>query len=494
MPFSLRHYQQPLVDQAGLLMQQGRVPCIVLPTGGGKTVVLAELVRQALLRQERVVCVAHRQEIVQQITQSLRQHLSGTGTSIEVVQAGCKAHWRAQVTVGMVPTLARRTKHLGAFAGCTLFQDEAHHAAASTWLSVQQALQPARRAGLTATPVRPDGKGMGDAAGFTDLVLGPHPDELMAEGALCRYRLFAAPQQISSQGLRRRGGDFVLSDVEKRVVEINGQIVPDWERLNPDRLPTITVAVSVDHAHQLAALYRDAGHAAEAVDGSTPKGQRDAAFARFRSGETTVIVSCALIDEGLDVPSATVLQLTRPTASLRLWKQLCGRVLRPADGKPYAVIVDHTDNWRRLPLPDARIKWELNPDVQAVAQRRQLEIDPVTDEVKVGPVVEIETTGKQLQEITPELIAAAHPTAARRMFNQRFQQELTGVMCGDLPAASMKVWLQRIPLLEQANLEALGQVLDLGAGWAQAQLMLNSLLPATRLAATKQAQERLRRG
>jgi superfamily II DNA or RNA helicase len=204
-----------------------------------------------------------------------------------------------------------------------------------------------------------------------------------------------------------------------------------------------------------------------------------------------VLCACAVIDEGLDVPEATVLQITRPTASLRLWRQLVGRVLRPAPGKANAILIDHTDNWKRLPLPDARIEWELNPEQQAKAERRQLELDPVTDQVIVGPPLEVESTGAQLQEITPELIATARPAVARRMFNVRFGVESMMVRQGQAPRESLQPWLGRVAVLEPENLRELAVLLDLRPGWAEAQLMLNGALPAQQLAATKAAQAAL---
>ena len=490
MAFELRDYQQALVNEAQEHLRTGGVPCVVAPTGAGKTVLLAELARLALERGERVVTVAHRQEIVLQIVKSLRAHL-GTRVGIEVVTAGSTARWNRQITVGMVPTLARRTKHLGALAGCTLLQDECHHAGATSWVRVTEALRPNRRAGLTATPVRPNGSGLGDEGGFTALVLGPHADQLMAMGALCRYRLFAAPKSIDTKGLRKRAGDFATADLERKVIEISGQVVPDFLRFNPERRSTIAVGVSVQHAHQLAALYQAAGISAAVVDGETPTAQRNRIFADFRSGQITVLCACAVIDEGLDVPEATVLQVTRPTASLRLWRQLVGRVLRPAEGKTHAILIDHTDNWRRLPLPDARIEWELNPERQAKAERRQLELDPVTQEVVVGPPLEVESTGAQLQEITPELIAKARPAAARQMFNARYRQEALAVRQGEMRKDQLQPWLTRVAVLEPENLSDLAELMGMRPGWAEAQLMLNGALPAQRKAATKAAQAAL---
>lgn len=475
--FILRPDQQDLSGRIEASLVAGHRPCAVAPTGAGKTVLIAEAARLALERNERVVAIAHREEIVSQIVASLRRHL-GRHTRIELITAGSRSRYQAPVTVGMVPTMARRLAALRALDGATLFADECHHMGSATWTAVALAINPARFAGFTATPVRPDGKGLGDVAAFTELLIGPQPDELMAAGHLCGYRIFAAPRQLSTKGMRRRGGDFVTADMEKKVVEINGEIVGDWRRFNPDGHRTICVGVSVDHAHQIAELFRAAGVAAEAVDGKTPKAQRAAIFTRFRAGTTVVLCACAVIDEGLDVPEATVLQITRPTASLRLWRQLLGRVLRPAPGKAEALIIDHTDNWRRLPPPKAAIDWKLNQEVQQPRDpQQQLEIDPITNEVTEGEPVptEVESTGLELREITEEELAVAGPRAARRLLTQRCIREIAQVARGEWPAERLKPWLKRTRVLEDQAVRALGSALKLPNGWADGQLLINGL-------------------
>jgi superfamily II DNA or RNA helicase len=307
----------------------------------------------------------------------------------------------------------------------------------------------------------------------------------MAAGKLCRYRLFAAPHRIDSRGMRKRGGDFTTADMERKVVEIQGEIVRDWMQLNPNRERTICVAVSVPHAHQVAEQYRDQGIAAEAVDGDTPKPERRGIFERFRRGQITVLCACAVIDEGLDVPEATCLQILRPTASLRLWRQLIGRVLRPAPGKAAALLIDHTDNWRRLPPPDAEMDWKLNAEVQEPREKREAVIDPDTGEVTEGEPIETEVqeTGAKLIEITPDLLAQAHPVVARRLLNERCRLEV------EQRAPDLRRWLNYLDVMEDETLKVLEPALGLQPGWAQGQMMLRMLLsPAQRLAATKRLQ------
>jgi superfamily II DNA or RNA helicase len=481
--FELRPYQQRLAAEGDAAMRRNERPCLVAPTGAGKTVILAELARLALARGEQVVVICHREEILGQIVASLQRHL-GDGLVIAKLTAGSRPRLDRRVVVGMVPTMCRRLAALEQLRGCTLLADEAHHSPSPTWRKVIEALAPARMAGLTATPVRPDGKGLGDEGVFDLLVNGPEADELMAAGALCRYRMFAAAHRIDTRGMRKRGGDFTVGDMERRVVVIAGDIVPDWRELNPDGHRTIAVAVSVDHAHQVAELYRAAGVPAEAVDGNTPKPERAAIFQRFRTGDTTVLCACAVIDEGLDVPEATVLQITRPTASLRLWRQLIGRVLRPAPGKTEALIIDHTDNWRRLPPPDAAMEWKLNAEVQEPREARQLVISD-TGEVVEGeaPPAEVETDGRKLVEITPAMLAKAHPITARKLLNEQCRQDLAAGSPG------LRKWLDCLAVLDDNLVVELGRALSMPAGWAQGQLLVRNLLsPGQRLAATKRLQ------
>jgi superfamily II DNA or RNA helicase len=484
MPFQLRDYQTRLADAGDAAMLDGQRPCMVAPTGAGKTVILAELARRALARNEQVVVICHREEILQQIVASLQAHL-GQREVIAMVTAGSRPRMDRRVVVGMVPTMVRRLKLLEQLKGCTLLADECHHAPSPTWRKVIEAAQPRRFGGLTATPVRPDGKGLGDEEMFDLLLNGPEAGELMAAGKLCRYRLFAAPHRIDTTGMRRRGGDFTTADMERRVVQIQGEIVRDWLQLNPNRERTICVAVSVEHAHQVAEQYRDEGIAAEAVDGNTPKPERRGIFDRFRRGQITVLCACAVIDEGLDVPEATCLQILRPTASLRLWRQLIGRVLRPAPGKDAALVIDHTDNWRRLPPPDAEMDWKLNAEVQEPREKRERVINEITGEVEEGEPIETEVhqTGAKLVEITPELLAQAHPVVARRLLNERCRAEVRQY------APDLRRWLNYLDVLDDDSLLELEPALGLHPGWAQGQMMLRMLLsPAQRLAATKRLQ------
>lgn len=368
MTFTLRDYQLKLVDETEQAMASpGAAPCLVAPTGSGKTVMLAELVRRARARGEKVLVAAHRNEIIKQILASLNRHLD---EPVGICSAAYSTELR-DVMVAMVPTLARRKRAVQSLKGRTFFLDEAHHICADSYKRIWRELEPLRFVGATATPITPTGGGLGKH-GISQLILGPEPHWLMSQGALCNYKLYGAPAEVDISNVKVRGGDYATDQLNERIVAINGSVIRDFKRFNPDVKPTIAVTVSIDHAFELQGIYEEAGYSAKVVIGSTSQNERQEAFKRFESGELKVIVSVALIDEGLDLPAATCLQLLRPTRSIRLYRQLIGRVLRPAEGKSHALIIDHGGSWRHLPLPDEEVEWSLSDPPKRPAVEREV--------------------------------------------------------------------------------------------------------------------------
>jgi superfamily II DNA or RNA helicase len=404
--FKLREYQDKLVNETLQHMIDGGAPALVAPTGSGKTVMLAEIVRYWREHDYQVVLAAHRNEIIKQIARSVREHLS---EPVGFYTASLTTEDRG-VMVTMMPTLARRRAAIPRFKGRVFLLDEAHHVSAKSYQEIIKEMQPAYFAGATATPVTPTGAGLGKF-GITKLILGPQPKELMDSGALCSYKLFGASEAvIDTAGVKITAGDYNKKELNDRVVNVAGDFLRDYRRFNPEQHPTIAVTVSIEHAKELAAHYCAEGVPAEVVIGDTHPRERESAFERFVEGSLKVIVSVALIDEGLDLPAATCLQLIRPTRSLRLWKQLCGRVLRPSPGKSHAIIIDHGGCWEKLPLPCEPIDWTLEGKTKPPVQSRQLDAD--TNEVVDKPPVErsIRAQGdrRELRELTAAEVAARH--------------------------------------------------------------------------------------
>jgi superfamily II DNA or RNA helicase len=415
MSFCLRPYQQKLADDTIAEMLAGGAPCLVAPTGAGKTVILSEIVRYWRRRGYKVVLAAHRNEIIKQIAASVGKHLKepvGFYTASRVTQD-------RDVVVTMIPTLARRKQAAASFAGRVLLLDEAHHCSSKSYQEIIRLMAPIAFAGATATPVTPTGAGLG-RHGITKLILGPQPKELMDSGALCKYRLFGAGDAVvDTAGLRTIAGDYNKKDLEERVVQVSGDFLRDLLRFNPDLKPTITVTVSIEHANQIAEEYSRRGVSARVVIGTCSQRERENAFEQFANGSLKVIVTVALIEEGVDIPAATCLQLIRPTKSLRLWKQLIGRVLRPSPQDPskVALIIDHGNTWKELPLPCESIDWSLEGKTKTPKPRRELNDD---NEVVERPPVERALVAKgdrqQLKELSIE-----------SLYQQRIQKRVKAV-------------------------------------------------------------------
>ena len=400
--FQLKNYQNELVPSTIEHMLQGGAPCLVSPTGSGKTVMMAEIARRFREWDYSVVLAAHRNEIIKQLAASCRRHC---GEPVGFYTAQRMTEDRG-IMVTMMPTLAKRRSAVASFRNRVLLLDEGHHIQARTYQEIIREMQPSFFMAASATPVTPTGAGLGKF-GITKLILGPQPKQLMDDGSLCKYKMFGGGDAVvDTAGVPVQNGDYKTKVIEERILNVQGDFLRDLLRFNPELHPTITVTVSIPHAHQIAAEYNARGITAEVVIGSTSQRSRDYAFERFTSGDLKVIVSVALIDEGLDLPAATCLQLIRPTRSLRLWKQLIGRVLRTDPNRPdkVALIIDHGNCWQNLPLPHEPIDWTLEGKVKFKKQRLQLNNNNEVVEKPEAPKVAVIAQGnkKELKEISIE--------------------------------------------------------------------------------------------
>ena len=343
MGVTLRPYQQQAVAEIRQAYQQRhRSVLFVLPTGGGKTVVFSHIAEHAAAKGSRICILVHRQELLRQASASLR----GLGVRHGLIAAGHGMDLSAPVQVASVATLARRLHKIPLDLFQLLVVDEAHHSNAGTWAKVLGHYHRARVLGVTATPIRCDGRGLGEW--YSTLVMGPSPAELTAAGYLAPARVLAPPIGFDVKGLRRRMGDY---DMTQAAGELGGKaIIGDClthYRRYLDGQTAIAFCCSVAHAEAVAALFNEHGVAAASIDGRMDSANRQQLLADLAIGRLKVLTSCALIGEGVDVPSVTGCILLRPTQSLSLHLQMIGRCLRPQDGKQ-AVILDHVGNTQRL--------------------------------------------------------------------------------------------------------------------------------------------------
>lgn len=354
----LRPYQLAAVDDVRRHLRAGvRRVLLVAPTGAGKTVIASHIVEASVALGNRVLFMAHRRELIGQAFRkllgctcsagyehdSLMRDPTCRGDGMPRAQVGVvmasdrRRNPGAVVQVASVDTLRNRAKP----AADLVIIDEAHRALASTYRTIVEAYPDAGIIGLTATPYRADGRGLGEA--FDELVVVASPRKLIDDGFLVEPRVFTVPAADlpDLSKVKIKGGDYDEGALATAVDQTGlvGNIVEHWMRHGGDR-QTVAFAVNVEHSRHIAQRFRDAGVAAEHLDGTTPTDERDAILARLERGETRIVSNCAVLTEGWDQPSVKCAILARPTKSTGLYLQCAGRILRPWRDTG-AVILDH---------------------------------------------------------------------------------------------------------------------------------------------------------
>jgi superfamily II DNA or RNA helicase len=341
----LRDYQRQAVDRVKAVLD--RRPVLVAPTGSGKTVMAVALVQELDLS---TLWLAHRKELIDQAA----AHLEGLGLWCGRIMADCDPAPLAKVQVASIQTLIRRAMPP---AGLIVI-DECHHTPAGTYGRVLENYPDAHVVGLTATPFRLDGRGLGDV--FGEIVVAAYTDDLCRAGVLHDPKVYAG----KSPDLRRvkiSMGDYALGELSKRTntEEQNADIVKTWQEKSAGRR-TVAFAVDVAHSQAIVAAFRAAGVVAEHIDGTTSRDEREAILGRLRDARTHVVSNCMVLTEGWDLPALETAILARPTASLNLHLQMIGRIMRACPDKAGAIVLDHAGNHHVHGRVTRRIEYSLD--------------------------------------------------------------------------------------------------------------------------------------
>lgn len=334
----LRPYQSKGISDIRDAFRTARRVLGVFPTGAGKTTIIGRIVLDAVGKGSRVVIMAHREELITQI----RDRLALFGIQAAIIMAGHPEDPANPVQVASVQSLAgRMDRH-----ACPdlLIVDEAHHSLATTYRAIFDAWAKARVLGLTATPWRLDGRGLGEV--FQAMVLGPTVSELIADGHLVRARILGSTRGLDLSGVASRAGDFDLEALEKAIARsgLDGDAVRDFSRHFPSSGTAVAFCVSVAHARRVAEAFNAAGIPAAVLTGSDKDAHRKRVLEDLASERIRVLCSVDVISEGFDLPAISAVILLRPTKSLSLFLQQVGRALRPAPGKAFAWVFDHAGN------------------------------------------------------------------------------------------------------------------------------------------------------
>lgn len=353
MAFTLYDHQERMIQDArDLIASRHNSILIQSPTGSGKTVIAGNILETAANRGYKSWFICHRRELIKQSQETFAEN----GTRFGTVMANVMPDNRPNVQICSIQTLNFRYDRLP--PPKLIVWDEAHHVAAGSWSKIHAAFPDAVHIGLTATPQRLDGAGLDHW--FQAMVQGPTVKWLIDNKYLCDYRLFAPGGGFDTSNLGVRGGDFKKEDVTAMLDDrpsITGDCVKHYLQIAYGKR-ALLFAHSVEASKAYVEAFKEAGVTAEHVDAKTPQDMRDAAFARFKSGTTMVLSNVDLFGEGVDVPAAEVAILMRPTKSLTIFLQQCGRVLRYLEGK-MALILDHAGNCKMHGLPDDDRMWSL---------------------------------------------------------------------------------------------------------------------------------------
>ena len=374
----LRDYQIEICESVREAFKKHRSVMMQMPTGTGKTVVLASLVQQYLdkgleLRDQhcQVLIVAHRIEL----TEQMGEHLKRYGIEYGVIAGGRKTKEAEPVIVASIQTLSSKLSSLSSLLSPSLIIiDEAHHAVAKTYRQLWDVWPEARFLGLTATPYRLSGEGFTDL--FDVLVDSWTMKRFIAEGWLSAFDYYSIRPDSDDQklidNLKKRGadGDFQMKELHDTldVTPCIERLFESFEQFAFD-MKGIVYAIDIAHAEHIAEYYREQGVNALALSSKTDMKERKEAVEAFRASSVIVhhqllkdkpiqvLVSVDLFSEGFDCPDVEFIQIARPTLSLAKYLQMIGRGLRPNKGKECCTIIDNVGMYRRFGLPSGERDW-----------------------------------------------------------------------------------------------------------------------------------------
>ena len=371
---SLRGYQSEAVEGIRESFKAGNDRVIfVLPTGMGKTETFIYMAAEAISKGKTVHFWVHKKNLVKQISDRCRKY----GLRHGFIAGNRPKQYYLPAQVCSVQSLINRLDEVP--VPDLIIIDEAHHSNAGTWKQLLDHYEQIEKRvfvlGVTATPWRSDGQGLGDI--FSDMVLGPLPAEGVKLGALVMPEYYNFKPLANFDGIKKnKDGDYNSEELFKEMDKpaITGNAVDEYRRLASGQ-PAIYSCVNIRHAENVAAAFRDAGYNAIAVHGKLEDAEINAAFRGLASGEIHVVTFCDLISEGTDIPAVAVVGMLRRTMSLSLYLQIVGRGLRPCAGKERCLILDHVGNQKLHGHPLKTRDWSLEGQPKRKRGQKDEQVD-----------------------------------------------------------------------------------------------------------------------
>ncbi|WP_441327400.1 DEAD/DEAH box helicase [Lactobacillus sp.] len=339
MMYDLRPYQNDLIKRITKSMQTGHHHIIVQsPPRTGKTVVMAEIARRTTAKNNRVMFIIHRKEVLEQAKATFKKQNVNPKLA----------------TMGLVQTLCRRVDKLP--EPQLILIDEGHHALAASYQKILNKFENAYVLFFTATPRRTGQRQLDEVA--DDIIIGQSIHELTDKGFLAPFRYFQPPNDFDAKLLKRNStGDYSNKSMDEAMSsKIYGHIVKQYKRI-ANGMQAVVYTYSIDSAKRVAKEFNDEGITAKEVDGNTPIVERDAVVSDFRNQKLKILVNVNLFTEGVDLPNVDCVIMARPTTSLALYLQFSMRCLNPRPNKT-AIIIDHANNVQKFGYPDDDRDWK----------------------------------------------------------------------------------------------------------------------------------------
>ena len=347
----LRDYQQRTIDQLYAWFEAGGKgnPCLVLPTGSGKSHIVAALCKDALQNwpETQVLMLTHVKELIEQNAEKMRQHWPGAPMGIYSASIG-KRQMGEPITFAGIQSVRKKAKQLGHID--LVIIDECHlvsHKAEGGYRQlIEELLQinPSMRVvGLTATPYRLGHGLITDKPALFDALIEPVSiEELVYKGYLATLRSKVTKSRLDTTGVHKRGGEFIESELQAAVDtdDNNYKVVREVIELAGDRKAWLFFCTGVKHAHHIKDVLQDFGIAAECVTGDTPKKVREQILADFKAGKIKALTNANVLTTGFDYPDIDLIAMLRPTMSASLYVQMAGRGMRVKGHTDHCLVLD----------------------------------------------------------------------------------------------------------------------------------------------------------
>ena len=347
---SLRDYQSRSISMLyDWFRKNSGHPCLVLPTGSGKSWIIAELCRDALTNwpETRILMLTHVKELIEQDLEKLVTLWPDAPVGVYSASIGRK-ELEHQITFAGIQSLRGKADKIGHVD--LIIVDECHlisHKAEGGYrklISELEAINPSLRViGLTATPYRL-GHGMitDKPALFDDLIEPVTIEYLIYNGYLAPLRSKLTDARLSVAGVHRRGGEYIESELQKAVdkEDLNARVVQEVISLAGDRKAWLFFCAGVQHAYHIRDALKEQGITAETITGETSKKERERIIADFKAGKIQALTNANVLTTGFDYPDIDLIAMLRPTLSPGLYVQMAGRGLRPKSHADHCLVLD----------------------------------------------------------------------------------------------------------------------------------------------------------